>query len=360
MTSSSGKISHRYPIFLKNTKHIKSSELISFLKANYIELSSSKDFVIKSPTQGYMNQVLVIESEGAKYTAIFYNANRYSSKKEKQDLDEKYKFAEYLDENGLPSRVPTYSKDDKHILKYTFNNGDQNLFGLYKYLEGETIPWEAYTRRHLYALGELTKKLHDLGSKYLEQGNNLEVWDEYLKDDSTKMFDYFNAHEVVIIEKLGIEINFEFENLKLESSNDEQESLLHMDIVRGNVLFSDTKEELRYPITGLLDFEKTLIGPTVVELARSLAFLLVDCAYKDEGEIIFYFLKQAYGINNVKEYWETSNIRDYLIYFLLRDLWKFLTANPYRSLGVNFHYQRTVEYLIHFNAIKRSEVLTNS
>ncbi len=68
-------------------------------------------------------------------------------------------------------------------------------------------------------------------------------------------------------------------------------ALLHMDFVRGNILYSQN-HELR--ISGILDFEKAAYGSPLFDIARTYAFLLVDCKYKSEKEIGKYFLRSGY------------------------------------------------------------------
>ncbi|HEQ65254.1 MAG TPA: aminoglycoside phosphotransferase family protein [bacterium] len=113
--------------------------------------------------------------------------------------------------------------------------------------------------------------------------------------------------------------------------------LVHNDFVRGNILFSSEKIGDIYPITGIIDFEKMLVGSPLIDVGRTLAFLHVDCKYKSVEEINRYFIDEGYGkisVNSVllQVYW-------YI------DFWKFLQSNPYESLNDNEHFIRTVKLL---------------
>jgi hypothetical protein len=127
---------------------------------------------------------------------------------------------------------------------------------------------------------------------------------------------------------------------------------LHMDFVRGNVLFSNSAAEPE--ISGVLDFEKTAWGHPVFDIARTLAFLLVDSKYKTARHVHKYFLQSGYnkrgsfrfrppvlraGLRHVNLLEELTDL------FLIYDLYKFMRHNPYESLGQNEHYTRTRDLL---------------
>jgi hypothetical protein len=122
----------------------------------------------------------------------------------------------------------------------------------------------------------------------------------------------------------------------------EDQQPLHMDFVRSNVLFN-----AHATIAGIIDFEKTGKGHPMLDIARTLAFLLVDCKYKEPGKVYKYFVHSGYrkrGKNNI-------NINPRLLHeltniFLLHDFYKFLRHNPYESLGRNEHFVRTRDILI--------------
>ncbi len=117
-------------------------------------------------------------------------------------------------------------------------------------------------------------------------------------------------------------------------------------------------------MTGILDFEKTAYGHPVFDVARTLAFLLVDCEYKGEAKIRKYFLQSGYnkrGTVNfrnpiIKHGNRTTNLLESLIdLFLLYDFYKFLRHNPYEFLEQNHHYKRTRDILLTRNMLEYGE-----
>jgi aminoglycoside phosphotransferase (APT) family kinase protein len=119
-----------------------------------------------------------------------------------------------------------------------------------------------------------------------------------------------------------------------------------MDFVRGNILFSG------FEITGILDFEKTALGHPIMDMARTLAFLLVDCKYKTEEKVNKYFVQSGYTKRGANKETINDDDRGLLVeMFLLYDLYKFLRHNPYESLYENEHYIRTKDILVKYGVI---------
>lgn len=246
----------------------------------------------------------------------------------------------YLSQNGMTVRTRINPK----ILQLKSNN-DLVYAAVYDYLPGKTIPWEAYTMEHIKTLGATMSNMHFiLANKPF--GNLPSVYDEYL-DIANRMIAYFSDENVhrAINDKLKIKINIDSLRLYLKLLDNMKllpgQQILHMDFVRGNVLFVDKK------ISGVIDFEKTTVGHTVVDIARTLAFLLVDCKYKTNEKVIKYFLYSGYIKRG-----NNKNIGDDLIrskfvdMFLIYDFYKFLRHNPYESLHQNEHFVRTMDILV--------------
>ncbi len=114
-------------------------------------------------------------------------------------------------------------------------------------------------------------------------------------------------------------------------------------------------------VTGILDFEKTAYGHPLFDIARSLAFLLIDCKYKDAAKIRKYFLQSGYAkrgqttlplINLHTRDTSVSLLEQLIDLFLLHDFYKFLLHNPYESLARNEHYQRTEQLLLERGLIR--------
>lgn len=225
------------------------------------------------------------------------------------------------------------------------SGGDCIYAAIYNYLPGKTIPWEAYSMNHLKALGEMMSNMHYLlAAKSTDKLYS--VYGEYIAIIK-RMIDYFNDENVrlAVTDKLKVKIDINtlnsyinlIENIKLIDG----QQALHMDFVRGNVLFADKK------ITGVIDFEKTAIGHPMFDIARTLAFLLVDCKYKSNEKVTKYFLYSGYqkrGLN--KDIGENKVRSKFVDMFLAYDFYKFLRHNPYESLGLNEHFVRTRDMLI--------------
>ncbi len=328
------------------TKHIVVQEFIRFLWEHY-DLASASSLTIGEFTQGYMNFVfpftLKNAHEAKKYVAVFYNASRYSSAVDLAKLEACEQVAGKLATAGLPARTAVLARDGRKFCKYAFR-GENNFFALYEYLPGEALMWESYTRRHLYALGATLKQIHVALKN--ETGLELPQWRKYLPSDSAKITKYFQVNSKIIKTKLKIELNTEkFQKILKSMQADKTTQVIHGDFVRSNVLFSSEKRAEDYEITGILDFEKCMYAPAIVDIARTLAFLLVDCKHKSESEIVYHFLIRGYGANDYPKYISLYHLKEFLLYFWTRDLWKFLTANPYESLHQNYHFTATVKYL---------------
>lgn len=277
-------------------------------------IEGQKQISVFAIEQGFMNNVYKICIGDKSYIAIFYNKNRYNNSYAKNFLEEINNICLFLKSNSIPCRVT-----NNQIVQV-----DGRFLGIYDFIEGKTLSWEAYTRRHLTSLSETMNKMHTVlqdykGTRYIPS------WNDYLPIDYKKLHKYYTENLPTIETKLGIKIEIEkieslYKNIINRPVSNKQ--LVHMDFVRGNILFDNN-----YKITGILDFEKMLIGDTQLDRARTYAFLVVDCKYKTKEQIDYYFGK---GDKNLVEY------------FWLRDFWKFLSCNPYESLSQNEHYQGTL------------------
>jgi hypothetical protein len=274
------------------------------------------------------------------------------------------KVSNYLNNLDFPTRINIYDKilaiKSPNFIKYA---------AIYNYLPGSTIPWEAYTMEHLKLLGQMMSNIHYcLNKSNLNQNItfNTDVIsghiqllysiNTYLCDPGVKralghklgltyhqsIFDQF----ILFLNKLNLTDNFQ---------------ILHMDMVRGNILYKKDNNHKLY-ISGILDFEKTSLGPTMFDIARTLAFLVIDCKYKSEEKIKKYFLTSGYNkrgnakfndiqINLNGKYLSALNLL--INIFVLHDFYKFLLHNPYESLYLNEHYLRTKDFLI------KNDILTS-
>lgn len=255
----------------------------------------------------------------------------------------------FLAQQGFPVRQTI----DERIMCLRGTN-TKKYAALYTYLPGTTIPWEAYTQKHIKLLGKTLSDMHSALSSY-DASTLPNVIDEY-RLITHRMERYFNNPAIAeaIARKLEVKINphalhpIQHTLIVIDSLTSKQP--LHMDFVRGNVLFGGSGETLT--ISGILDFEKTALGHPIVDIARTLAFLLVDCKYKSEEKVRKYFLYSGYNKRGTSKLSHIKLLEPLIDLFLLYDFYKFLRHNPYEYLEQNEHFVRTRELLI-----KRGRIL---
>jgi len=259
--------------------------------------------------------------------------------------------ANYAADHGMPARRTA----DERIIKLGW--GDSIRYAaLYNYLPGHTIPWEAYTMGHIKQLGAGLSDLH--ATLTLMPHADM----PYIVDECRAMLGrierYFAKDDVhdAMAAKLGLAI---LDTTRLRPALTECLELpgqhaLHMDFVRGNILFAENEEPR---ISGILDFEKTAWGAPIFDIARTLAFLIVDCKYKEEAKVRKYFLQSGYNKRGKAQFEPTPLLEDLLNLFLLHDFYKFLRHNPYESLQDNEHFVRTRDFLLKRNILAQTEML---
>ncbi len=297
--------------------------------------------------KGYRNHTFPVVAAGSSLNLIVY-------KREPEMLlriKNAHYVADFLAERGYPARRTADSRilqmRGQHVLRYA---------ALYNYLPGKTIPWEAYTMEHIKQLGAMMSNMHDL-LKPLPQGELSFVIDECraLLKRMEKYFADDGVHDA-LAGKLGLAI-LDTTKLRpaLTSAVDLPAQALHVDFVRGNILFDGQDENLK--ISGVLDFEKTGWGPMVFDIARTLAFLIVDCKYKDESKVRKYFLHSGYNKRGKSHFASTPLLEELVNFFLLHDFYKFLRHNPYDSLRNNEHFARTRDFLLKRRVLARTQLL---
>ncbi|NCU31014.1 hypothetical protein EOM57_04380 [Candidatus Saccharibacteria bacterium] len=251
----------------------------------------------------------------------------------------------YLVTGGLPVRGPV----DSRIVKVGYRYGS-----LYGYLGGNTIPWEAYTMKHIKLLGYGLARFHEVAEGY---AGNLPDIELVYRDITARMVRYFTDENVrcAINQKLDFNIELPDYNGLLDFTYTlDNRTTLHMDFVRSNLLFDDASVDSELSVgtislSGILDLEKAARGNPVFDIARTLAFLMVDCN-KPEAKLRKYFLDSGYikrGSRILKPiYFEGVDILERLIdLFLVYDLYKLLRQNPYESLAENHHFLQTCDIL---------------
>lgn len=274
--------------------------------------------------------------------------------------------SEYLYKKGFPVRVSV----DPRVIRITTKQHIRYAV-VYNYLPGNTIPWESYTRNHIKALGMVMSNMHAELKSF--PGSNLpNISQEYLLIIN-KMELYFA--DPGVSKALACKLNIIVSKGSIErlarvlhiADSIPGGQALHMDFVRGNILFqnSNSSSSSRYCVnnvlvSGIIDFEKAGYGHPYLDIARTLAFLLVDCKFKDAAKVRKYFLHSGYskrgsaGYHNIiiKSAGTSFNLLEELVnLFLLYDFYKFLKHNPYESLFQNEHFTRTRDMLITRNVI---------
>lgn len=308
---------------------------------------------IYGPQKGYRNEIWPVEmADGSMYGVTFF-------KREDGIIDRVRRtdaVSEYLASKGFPARQRT----DRRLLQIKTPTATVYA-GVYAYLPGTTIPWEAYTMDHLKLLGKAMSDMHFLLADMPPAGLP-SVYEEY---DAVmqRMRRYFSDNKVAqaMHQKLGLQLETDVfaagVNVikKCQAKNGQQ--ALHMDFVRGNILFGNSSTPAftlnKTALSGVLDFEKTAQGLPVVDIARTLAFLLVDCKYKPAEKVYKYFLHSGYiKRGRATGAIDATLLEELISLFLLYDFYKFLRHNPYEFLHANEHYVRTRDILHKRNMIR--------
>jgi Ser/Thr protein kinase RdoA (MazF antagonist) len=267
--------------------------------------------------------------------------------------------SDYLAARGLPTR-----RTLRPIIR--LQSGNLITFAcLYNYLPGHTIPWEVYTIGHVKLLGLAMSKMHAELSKSKSRAAlpRVVTGNQHLAE---RIFTYLGRPDVqtAAAGKLGLRLSVNpniYQTVLSLCADLPDHQPLHLDFVRGNILFGPAAEHPEttltlnsLAITGIIDFEKTAFGPRIFDIARTLAFLMVDCKTKTPAQVVKYFLHSGYNKRGsmsfeppiVNFHGRRLDLLQHLInFYLLHDLYKFLRHNPYESLPQNKHFVRTKNLL---------------
>jgi len=301
---------------------------------------------IGAAQKGYRNSSFPIKlKNGTHCNVIIY--------KNESGIVRRIKAAQAISERASKNGLPVRLQIDPRILTLS-SSKSQRYAALYNWLPGATIPWEAYTMEHIKVLGATLSDLHaavsDLES--LEQFPDVILECRMLVNEMSYYFSQAGV-QTAMKSKLTLDLDgrtfLYFIELLDKMSRLSGSQPLHMDFVRGNILFADpTKADHKYMLSGILDFEKAALGNPVFDVARTLAFLLVDCKYKPINKIKKYFIQSGYnkrgtGLLTPKE---LRFLEPLVTFFMFYDFYKFLLHNPYESLYLNEHFTRTRDQLI--------------
>jgi Ser/Thr protein kinase RdoA (MazF antagonist) len=296
---------------------------------------------------GYRNQIFPISAEGKEICLAIY--------KDEPGILGRIRSANaisnYLAAKGFPAR----KNADPRIIRIKAKNSTRYA-SLYEYLRGTVIPWEAYTRAHLKLSGSAMARMHLLLKDFPIDG--LPAVETELLLTASRMSRYFMDGGVknAMASKLNVRFSDALINryaaIIRAARRLPDRQPLHMDFVRGNILFSGPNDNLS--ITGIIDFEKSAGGHRTFDVARSLAFLYADSKYKTHKQVYKSFLISGYvrgggKLDKVvfKIDGEPIDLLESLVeFFWLHDIYKFLKHNPYEDLHGNEHYLRTAEILL--------------
>lgn len=314
--------------------------------------------------KGYRNQSFQILLQGQPlHTPVEQNLNLIIYKSEPGILA-RIKRADALSEHAFKAGLAVRHLYDKRII--TLKSKTKTSYArLYHYLPGETISWEAYTQKHIKLLGWAMSDLHSaIKTAQIILPNAIKENQELL----SRIQAYFANKNVQKAMRMKLGLNLQ-KNLihtlqeVLSESNKLPAQSIHLDLVRGNILFENAKSNPaagwtinNLTLSGLIDFEKSAKGPLILDFARTYAFLLVDCVNKPPEKIFKYLIHSGYnkrGGSHINFSEQSKRLFNYLVtFYLLHDFYKFLLHNPYESLKDNHHYQRTKTILLSKNVLK--------
>lgn len=306
-----------------------------------------KPLAVREPQKGYRNESYAAELKNGRLVNLIIYKREPGILARIQNANY---VADFLAEKGFPARRTA----SKRIIQ--MKSGEYIKFAaLYEYLPGRAIPWEAYTMDCIKQLGKIMSDMHAALAQLPQK--NLPFISDECSALLQQMQEYFanNGVQSALAQKLDLNApNTSSFSAALESAGKLPQQALHMDFVRGNILFDENEKA---KITGILDFEKAAFGSPIFDIARTLAFLIVDCKYKPEAKVRKYFLHSGYNKRGAADFAPTPLLEDLINFFLLHDFYKFLRHNPYESLEQNEHFTRTRDFLLKRNIIARKKML---
>jgi Ser/Thr protein kinase RdoA (MazF antagonist) len=322
-----------------------SNSLPETLLARILQLYGITDFTLAAVNGGYRNVSHHLSTSQGELNLMLY--------KSEPGIVERVRRVDALGDHLATAGLPVRTRYDTRII--TLHGRSTRYAGLYYFVPGATIPWEAYTMKHIKLLGWALGDMHDAARDF--DGTLPSVIDEY-RAILTRIERYLSRPDIVtaLADKCQLRLSphalADCAKLLDASALLPDQQPLHMDFVRGNVLFSDQPVS-RYQLgtvtlSGIIDLEKAAYGPRIFDLARTLAFLYADCDSKPADKIYKYFIESGYMKrgNGVCEPAELEILEPLVATMLLYDFYKFLRDNPYESLDQNHHFRRTRDILI--------------
>ena len=291
--------------------------------------------------KGYRNESYAVQTTGGDIVNLIFFKNEPA-------ILERITRADHAS-GVLGATMPVRVRHDPRLLKVK----DGVYAGLYTYLPGTTVPWEAYTKKHIKLTGFAMADMHRLWRTAIPADAHT-IGDDVLPLIG-RMERYFEQTDVqaAMIAKLDVRLDPRhfpaFTQLVHRVLQLPGQQIIHMDMVRGNVLFRESQAGDRWSIddlslSGVIDFEKSTVGHPAFDVARTLAFLLVDSP-KPPSKIYHYFLDSGYRKRGGGIMFDPELLTALIKLFLVHDFYKFLRHTPYESLHENRHYIRTRDIL---------------
>lgn len=313
------------------------------------------EYISIGPGQtGYRNtSYAILKMNGTRCNLIVY--------KREPGIVSKVRNAEYIAAVASQHGLPVRRQLDQRIIQLSDDEAQPRYAALYNYLPGTTIPWEAYTKTHLKLIGLGLARLHDSFA-----GQAAGTLPDVIADSQAllrRMQTYFAKPGVQKALKMKLDLDVHAVNWSnytnvLAATTAMREGMpLHMDFVRGNLLFRDRAAGLHIDdleLSGIIDFEKASFGPAVYDVARTLAFLLVDSKSKTSEQVMKYFLYSGYLKRGGRPVPQQRLLQELTRFYLLHDFYKFLLHNPYESLSDNQHFMRTRDLLLAHGELQAS------
>jgi Ser/Thr protein kinase RdoA (MazF antagonist) len=301
--------------------------------------------------KGYRNHSHIVETTtGEILNVVLYKRERSIAK----TISRANAVSDYLSAKGFPSRTTTTSSTGRGILRLRHTD-DERYVCIYNYLPGKTISWDAYTKKHIKLLGKTMSDMHSLLRDFNPNSRKLDLPNPALVLKSQlQSFKKYLANKPVssaLQQKLSLkvelhELDHRIAILEDDAFSDSYYQVLHMDLVRSNILFSPQDRPNLWPsVSGVIDFEKVAYGPKIFDVARTLSFLYIDCKYKQAAKVRKYFLLSGYQKRGLDELPALELLDQLIEAYWLYDFYKFLKHNPYEYLSKNEHFVRTREAL---------------
>lgn len=228
--------------------------------------------------KGIMNSNYLLETDKAKYILRILEGDR-DLETEKKELE----FLEYLSENGIPCPEVLINKKNED---YILING--KMASIFAFLKGSEVL--DVNSSILYKFGKILAKMHKLSKgMILERKEKIEMKHlfSFISSDKKKLKKLLAENYDIITEK--------YKKLKERDFISLPSGIIHNDIFPDNVFTLDGE------ITGVIDFNDSITGNFLHDIAIVINFWIYNKkSYYDE-ELIENFLKGYTEVRDLTE-----------------------------------------------------------